>query len=81
MRLQLKQSQYHDEVGKVNMEKADSEKIKNKFDKRVYLLDTYKTILQKISGFDYRYPNNFDGKNDLLEGSHSTEVSESDSTN
>lgn len=45
LRFQLKQSQHHDEVGKVNMEKADSEKIKNKFDRRVYLLDTYKTIL------------------------------------
>ena len=54
------------------MEKADSEKIKNKFDRRVYLLDTYKTILQKISGFDYRYPNNSE-KTDQ-EGSISTEA-------
>ena len=54
------------------MDKSDSEKIKNKFDKRVYLLDTYKTILSKISGFDYRYPNNSE-KNDQ-EGSISTEA-------
>ena len=54
------------------MEKADSEKIKNKFDKRVYLLDTYKTILSKIYGYDFRYPNNTD-RNDQ-EGSLSTEA-------
>lgn len=37
------------------MEKADSEKIKNKFDKRIYLLDLFKSVLTKISGFDYRF--------------------------
>ena len=72
LRFTLKQSQYHDEVLKKEMEKADSEKIKNKFDKRVYLLDTYKTILSKIYGYDFRYPNNTD-RNDQ-EGSLSTEA-------
>jgi hypothetical protein len=38
------------------MEKADSEAIKSKYDRRIYELDVYKTILQKIDGFDYRYP-------------------------
>ena len=61
------------------MEKADSEKIKNKFDRRVFLLDTYKTILQKIQGYDYRYPNNAE-KNDQ-EGSLSTEADTSSDSN
>jgi hypothetical protein len=60
LRLQLFESKYHDEVGKIQMEKGESEVIKNKFDRRVYLLDTYKTILQKIKGFDYRYPKSSD---------------------
>ena len=42
------------------MEKSESEVIKNKFDRRVYLLDTYKTILEKIRGYDYRFPDNGD---------------------
>lgn len=38
------------------MEKVDSEAIKSKYDRRIYELDIYKTILQKIDGYDYRYP-------------------------
>ena len=56
------------------MEKVDSEAIKSKYDRRIYELDVYKTILQKIDGFDYRYPK---GTNDQ-EDSLSTQGSESE---
>ena len=35
---------------------TETEKIKNDFDKRIHALDTYKTILSKIFGMDYRFP-------------------------
>lgn len=38
------------------MSAIESEKIKNNFDKRIQALDTYKTILSKIEGLDYRFP-------------------------
>ena len=38
------------------MEKLDSEQIKSKYDRRIYELDAFKTILQKIDGYDFRYP-------------------------
>ena len=33
------------------------EQLKSLYDKRIYELDTYKSILTKIIGIDYRYPN------------------------
>ena len=56
LKLQLFESKVHDEVEKQNMEKVDSEAIKSKYDRRIYELDVYKTVLQKIDGYDYRYP-------------------------
>lgn len=38
------------------MSATEVEKIKNNFDKRIHALDTYKTILSKIAGLDYRFP-------------------------
>lgn len=38
------------------MSAQESEKIKNDFDKRIHALDTYKNILSKIAGLDYRFP-------------------------
>ena len=38
------------------MEKKESEEIKHKYDRRIYELDLYKTILTKIRGYDYRFP-------------------------
>lgn len=53
---QINESKYFDENLKTNMEKHESEAIKNKFDRRIYELDIYRAILQKVEGFDYRYP-------------------------
>ena len=36
--------------------KAEAEEIKNKYDKRIYLLDLLRSILCKIGGYDYRFP-------------------------
>ena len=53
----LDESKQFDEVGKLEVEsKAEAEEIKNKYDKRIYLLDLLKSILSKIDGFDYRFP-------------------------
>ena len=34
----------------------DCDTLKKLYDKRIYELDTYKSILSKVGGFDYRYP-------------------------
>lgn len=52
----LRDSKKFDEQGKLDMDKAQSEEIKNKFDRRIYELDLYKSILSKIKDHDYRYP-------------------------
>lgn len=53
----LDDSKQFDEVGKLELDsKAEAEEIKNKYDKRIYLLDLLKSILSKINGFDYRFP-------------------------
>lgn len=57
-----------------------AEEIKNRYDKRIYLLDLLKSILSKINGFDYRYPkvsklNNSDNE------MNTTDVSEEDTEN
>ena len=53
----LDDSKQFDEVGKLEVEsKAEAEEIKNRYDKRIYLLDLLKSILSKINGFDYRFP-------------------------
>jgi hypothetical protein len=52
----LKQSKKFDEFSKQDLDKAESEEIKNKFDRRIYELDLYKSILSKIKDHDYRFP-------------------------
>jgi hypothetical protein len=53
----LDESKQFDEVGKLEVDsKVEAEEIKNKYDKRIYLLDLLKSILSKINGFDYRFP-------------------------
>jgi hypothetical protein len=39
-----------------SMSATESEKIKNNYDRRIAGLDSYKTILSKIEGLDYRFP-------------------------
>ena len=52
----LDEAAHFDEVGKLKLDsKAEAEEIKNKYDKRIYLLDLLKSILCKIRGYDYRY--------------------------
>jgi hypothetical protein len=70
----LFESKVHDEIEKQNMEKVDSEAIKSKYDRRIYELDVYKTVLQKIDGYDYRYPKGSIDQEDSL----STQGSESE---
>lgn len=56
---------FEDEV-KPTMDRSSSEMVKNKYDKRIYELDIYRSILQKIHGFDYRYPKNEDVENSKI---------------
>lgn len=60
LRLQLQESKEFDLHGKHDMDKHDGEKVKNKFDRRIYELDTFKSILSKVKGFDFRYQNQKD---------------------
>lgn len=55
------------------MEKAESEAIKNKYDKRIYLLDLFKSVLSKISGFDYRFSTKSSGDTEASIDSTDTE--------
>jgi len=54
----LHESKQHDLAAKddPNMSAQESERIKTTFDQTIYALDTYKSILSKIGGLDYRYP-------------------------
>jgi len=56
LKLSLNEAKIHDETGKIGMDKSEAEKIRTKYDKRIYLFDLFKSILTKISGFDYRFP-------------------------
>jgi|TARA_B110000285_G_scaffold227642_1_gene289276 hypothetical protein len=77
----LDDSKYFDEVGKLEVEsKALAEEIKNKYDKRIYLLDLLKSILSKINGFDYRYPKVCKSNSSDNE-MNTTDVSEEDGEN
>jgi len=53
------------------MEKPQQEEIKNMYDKRIYELDLSKSILQKIKGYDYRFPKKYgvDHENESTDGS------------
>jgi len=52
----LDESKEFDDVGKQGLDKAESEPIKNKYDRRIYELDLFKSILNKVTGYDYRFP-------------------------
>ena len=41
------------------MDKGHAEEIKNMYDKRIYELDLSKSVLMKIKGYDYRFPNKY----------------------
>lgn len=64
LRLQLQQSKkYEQEENKLEdkektPEQIEREKIKKQFDRRIYDLDTFKSILCKVDDFDYRYASN-----------------------
>ena len=61
------------------MEKADSELIKSKYDRRIYELDAFKTILQKIDGYDFRYPKGgFDHEDHISTQESESEILEKD---
>jgi len=77
----LDDSKHFDEVGKLEIEsKAEAEEIKNRYDKRIYLLDLLKSILSKINGFDYRFPKVSKSNNSDYE-MNTTDVSEEDGEN
>lgn len=52
----INEYKHFEENEKKNLEKAESEEVKNKSDRSIYELDIYRSILQKIKGFDFRYP-------------------------
>lgn len=60
--------------------KAEAEEIKNRYDKRIYLLDLLKSILSKINGFDYRFPK-VSKSNSSDNEMNTTDVSEEDGEN
>ena len=77
----LDDSKQFDEVGKLEVEsKAEAEEIKNRYDKRIYLLDLLKSILSKINGFDYRFPK-VSKSNSSDNEMNTTDVSEEDGEN
>ena len=77
----LDESKQFDEVGKLEVEsKAEAEEIKNRYDKRIYLLDLLKSILTKINGFDYRFPK-VSKSNSSDNEMNTTDVSEEDGEN
>jgi hypothetical protein len=77
----LDESKQFDEVGKLEVEsKAEAEEIKNRYDKRIYLLDLLKSILSKINGFDYRFPK-VSKSNSSDNEMNTTDVSEEDGEN
>jgi len=77
----LDESKQFDEVGKLEVDsKAEAEEIKNRYDKRIYLLDLLKSILSKINGFDYRFPK-VSKSNSSDNEMNTTDVSEEDGEN
>lgn len=77
----MDESKFHDEHGKGDMDKSDAEVIKNMYDKRIYELDLFKSILSKIIGFDYRYPKTKANKeSDLEKTTDAGSIGEEDST-
>ena len=73
LKLSLQEAKVHDETGKHTMDKSEAEAIRTKYDKRIYLFDIFKSILTKIDGYDYRFPQK-SAKQSNLEDDTSTDT-------
>lgn len=82
MRHQLHWSKQYDAEYKNDdtISATESEKIKNDFDKRIHALDTYKSILSKIQGLDYRFPGKIKNPDGSINYSESSQFDEEAST-
>lgn len=53
----IQEQKNFEETKKDQLDRAEQEEIKNQYDKQIYELDVFRSILQKVKGFDYRFPN------------------------